>query len=103
MESGLDLFRVWISNQTWNENKETPSVNHKVEMMHTSVMNQVKKCFPEKTLKMTTDDTPLCNSKVTHIKRLKHREYNKHKSSEKWNNLNNRYKINLTEAKHKYY
>ena len=52
---------------------------------------------------MTSDDTPWCNSKIKHIKRLNNREYNKPRGSEKWKNPNNRYKIVLTEAKHKYY
>ena len=103
MESGLELFKSWISSQTWNENIETHSVNHKERMMHTSVMDQIKICFPEKNLKMTSDDAPWCNNKVKRLKRLKCREYNKHRSSTKWVDLNNQYKIVLTEAKHKYY
>ena len=52
---------------------------------------------------MTSDDAPWCNNKVKRLKRLKCREYNKHRSSAKWVDLNNHYKIVLTEAKHKYY
>ena len=70
MESGLELFKSWISSQTWNENRETHSVNHKERMMHTSVMDQIQICFPEKNLKITSDDAPWCNNKVKILKRL---------------------------------
>ena len=55
------------------------------------------------TLKIRSDDSPWCNDRVKKLKRLKSRDFNKHRSSQKWNNLNETYKACLSQAKLKYY
>ena len=102
-ESGQNLFKVWIQDKKWDQIKETQSVNIKVTLLHNELMDKVKECFPEKTLKITSDDSPWCNDKVKRLKRLKNREFNKHRSSDKWNKLNEKYKACLIQTKQKYY
>ena len=92
-----------IRKQSWEQIKNTHSVNMKAEMLHQTVMNKVSLCFPEKNIKVTSDDSPWCNEKVKKLKRLKAREYRKHRSSTKWKSLNEVYKTSLGEAKTKYY
>ena len=79
------------------------SVNEKINHFHNTLMNQVGDCFPIKNMKVTSDDSPWCNKKVKQIKRLKGHEFNKHRSSPKWFNLNTQYKSALVQAKKKYY
>ena len=102
-ESGQNLFGMWIKNQTWKINEETHSVNEKVEFLHNSVMNKISECFPLKTIKVTSDDSPWCNNKVKRLKRLKCREYNNHRSLIKWKDFNDKYKAALIQAKSQYY
>ena len=102
-ESGLNLFQLWIQEQTWDENKDTCSVNTKANLLHETLVTQVKLCFPEKTSKHTSDDAPWCNDKVKRLKRKKSREYNKHRRSQKWFDLEENYKLALNQAKRKYY
>ena len=94
---------MWIGSQTWTQISKTSCVNEKVSIFHDTVINKVKDCFPQKNLKFTSDDSPWCNKKVKKLKRLKGREFNKHRSSTKWFNLNLQYKCALSQAKKKYY
>ena len=54
-------------------------------------MIQVNKCFPEKQIQVTSDDSPWCTDKVKNLKRTKCREYNKHRKSSKWLELKDKY------------
>ena len=102
-DSGKHLFKLWIKERKWDHIKEASSIDTKVNILHNELINKVKDVFPEKTLKITSDDSPWCNDRVKKLKRLKSREFNKHRSSQKWNNLNETYKACLSQAKLKYY
>ena len=102
-DSGVKLFKVWIEAQDWEHVKESPTVDEKVDIMTNLLMKNIEKCFPQKEIKVTSDNAPWCNSKVRKLKRLKGREFNKHRSSVKWASLNKLYKLSLSEAKQKYY
>ena len=57
-ESGKNKFGVWIGSQTWNQIKETFSLNEKVTIFHNTLTDKVRDFFPQKTLKVTSDDSP---------------------------------------------
>ena len=102
-DSGLDTFKVWIQEQSWEQVKETHDVNTKTNLLLNILTAQFKKCFPEKELKHTSDDSPWICDRVKKIKRLKSREYSKHRKSVKWVKLEEQYKSVLVSAKQKYY
>ena len=102
-ESAMKMFGMWLRDQTWEEIKEAHAVNMKVHMLHNSIVQNVNNYFPEKKIKVTSDDSPWCNSKVKRMKRLKSREYNKHRSSDKWRDLDSKYKDCLSQGKIKFY
>ena len=102
-DSGIKFFSLWINEQDWHENKKTHDVNNKVQVLNKMLLETFHKNFPVKTSKVSTDDSPWCNDKVKHLKRLKCREFNKHRSSEKWDRLNKIYKTAVITAKNKYY
>ena len=102
-DSGLHLFGLWITAQDWQQNKQTHDVNTKVEILNKMLLESFQNNFPLKTSKVSTDDSPWCNDKIKHLKRLKCREFSKHRSSEKWQRLNKVYKSALTHAKTKFY
>ena len=89
------MFSLWIKDQEWTEINETHDVDHKVELLTSSVMEKVRQFFPEKLTKVTSDDAPWCSPKVRKLKLLKGREFNKHRSSIKWANLDKLYKSSL--------
>ena len=103
MDSGLNQFSEWIKKHSWNTIVEIFLVDEKVEQLYALVNQKVDECFPQKTLKFTSDDSPWCNDKVKNLKRLKGREYNKHRASQKWLELDRKYKLALVQAKQKYY
>ena len=102
-ESGKQLFGMWLKAMTWKQNEEAHEINKKVQLLQNLVMENVAKCFPLKTIKVTSDDSPWCNNKVKTLKRLKCRKFNKHRSSVKWKDLNDKYKEALIHAKSQYY
>ena len=63
---------------------------------------QVNRCFPEKEIKMSSDDSPWCTEKVKKIKRIKCREYSKHRKSPKWLTLKVKYDNVIKEEKTKF-
>ena len=66
-------------------------------------MNQINKCLPEKNIKITSDDSPWCNDKIKHLKRLKCREYRKHSKSDKWIKMHEKYQTVIKQEKQKHY
>ena len=97
------MFSEWLDKQNWESIKDTHSVDTKANVYHQTMTDQVNICFPTKTSKHTTDDSPWCNDNVKRLKILKCREYRKHRRSQKWTDLDLIYKSALSEAKLKYY
>ena len=64
---------------------------------------KLEEYLPVKKRKVCTVDQPFCTDEIKRIKRLKSREYNKHRRSIKWRDLNRRFKREVSSAKRKYY
>ena len=103
MESGINLFTLWVNKHQWTQLEETSSIDTKVEMFNTEVLNKINQCFPQKEIKLTSDDSLWCSEKVKKLKRIKCREYNKHRKSEKWLELKTKYDRVVKEEKTKFY
>ena len=97
------MFNLWLEEKDWKLTEEAHSVNQKIEIFNTTVLNHVDKCFPKKVIKVTSDDSPWCNSKIRRLKRIKGREYTKNRRSEKWVKMDESYKRVVKEEKTKYY
>ena len=74
-----------------------------MNLLYKSISEKVDIFFPVKEKKFTSDDSPWCSEKVKQLKRLKGREYNKHRVSQKWKDLNDQYILAMISAKNKYY
>ena len=66
-------------------------------------MNKRDELLPQKKRIISSDDQPFCSQEMKKIKRLKCREYNKHRRSVKWQTLNNAFKKEVIKAKRRYY
>ena len=64
MESGINMFTLWVNKHQWTQLEETSSIDTKVEMFNTEVLNQINQCFPQKEIKLTSYDSPWCSEKV---------------------------------------
>ena len=52
---------------------------------------------------ISSDDEPYFNEKLKIMKRRKCREYNKHRRSEKWYEMQNKYNLQLEKSKTEFY
>ena len=102
-ESGLELLKVWLEIQNWEEIENTPSPHHKAKLVHATLMDKINEVLPIKTIKVASDDQPWCNEEVKRKKRLKEREYRKHRKSDKYISLSKSYETSIKKAKSKYY
>ena len=59
--------------------------------------------FPEKECKIASDSKPFFNSKLQKLRRIKRREYAKHRKSAKWLKVKVRYDEELKNAKRSFY
>ena len=102
-QSGIDLFEHWVKKQTWEEVFIAKSVDEKSEILQNMVLDKVAEFLPEKKIKVSSDDQPFCNEKMKRLKRIKSREYQKHRSSKKWISLEDDYNKEVSTAKKHYY
>ena len=66
-------------------------------------LKKLNEFIPSKIRKISSDDQPFCTEKMKHLKRLKSREYNKNRRSNKWQKLNKLFKKEVSKAKKGYY
>ena len=102
-QSGIDLFGIWIRNQTWEQVLNAESVDEKSEILQNMLLQKLDEYLPLKKRKVCSDDQTFCTEEMKRIKRLKSREFNKNRKSVKWRELNNRYKKEVSLAKRRYY
>ena len=86
-KSGLSKFQSWIQEQTWREVLEEESVDMKAENLHNMVLNKLDELCPEKNRRISSDDRPWYTEELKRISRKKRREFNKHRSSNKYKSL----------------
>ena len=102
-QSGIDLFKYWLDNQSWKEVIEADTVDKKSEIFQNMLLEKLEEYLPTKKRKACTADQPFCTEEVKRLKRLKSREFSKHRKSIKWRELNRRYKKEVSSAKRNYY
>ena len=102
-ESGLELLRVWLRGYKWDEIVNTHSPNNKAKVLHKILMEKINEFLPIKHIKVSSDDQPWCNEEVKKNKRLKEREYKKHRKSQKYIALNIKYENSKVKAKSTFY
>ena len=67
------------------------------------LLTKCNEFLPIKRRVISSDDQPFCTEEMKRLKRLKSREFQKHRRSIKWRELNARYKREVSLAKKKYY
>ena len=91
-ESGIQLFRQWIEDYRWVELYSCTSAHKKAEIIQQTLMENYMRCFPIKTAKFSSDDSPWVTKCLKKLDRLRKREFCKNKQSAKWERLNNAFR-----------
>ena len=102
-ESGLQLFRGWIEEQRWTDIYSCRDIHEKADRFQKLVMENFYNCFPLKTMRICDEDEPWVTKGIKRLDRLRKREFDKHKQSEKWSRLNQQFQDKCDEEKRKYY
>ena len=100
---GLNKMSEWLENHDWGPILNEKSTNKKAESLQNILLVKFNEYFPEKKKVISSDDQPFVTQKLKSLKRRKGREYHKHRKSQKWVDLEEKYQKELTEAKSTYY
>ena len=101
--AGLEKFSHWIENHDWNEFYTIADVNEKVERFQELLQEKYLSCFPEKSLKVCTEDKPWISAELKNLNRKLKREFSKNKKSEKWFSLKKDFDKKCENEKKRYY
>ena len=99
-QSGMNCMRNWLMTQNWNEVYEAESADEKAIQLQSMLVQSFEKFFPEKTLKINSDDQPWITHKLKALDRKRKREFHKNRRSEKWKSLNKVFKQHVKVEKH---
>ena len=102
-DSAIREMGQWIQSQSWNEIYSIECPNLKAQKFEEILMEKVNLFFPEKCLKIDENDQPWVDTQLLKLDRLRKREYNKRKRSEKWTNLNQLFLERAEYLKESYY
>ena len=96
-------FGQWIQNQSWPDVYEAGNVHEKAQIFQNILLESYNKYFPVKEHKVCSEDKAWISKNLKKLDRCRKREFLKHKQSEKWTNLNEKFLKQSKEEKAKYY
>ena len=102
-QSGINLLKKWLNEQTWTEIFEAKSVDEKSEILQSLLLNKIDEVLHKAKRKISIDDQPFCTEKMKRLQRKKSREYRKNRKSMKWKEINLKFKKEVSRAKKDYY
>ena len=101
-ESGMLAFKLWLQNEPWNELYQSDTAHRKAELFYSKLLKKLDQYLPQKKMKIRSDDREWINSDIKSIDRRRKREYNKHKRSAKWEELDQKFQQKCEKAKINY-
>ena len=100
---GLKKFSNWVENYNWIELYKCEGVDKKVQLFQDTLVNKYEECFPETTLKISSEDKPWITSDIKKLDRKRKREFSRHCKSKLWKKLNQEFLEKCKVTKQKYY
>ena len=100
---GINKMRTWLISENWHQVLKQPCANLKADILQNILVSKFNEYFPEKRKVITCNDQPYYNMKLKKLKRKKLREYQKHRKSMKYKNLDAIYQNELSKAKNLFY
>ena len=92
-------MRSWLEVQCWSEVYIADSASTKAKVLQDMLVKSYKNFFPEKTQRVNSDEQPWISFKLKAMDRRRKREYNKHRTSDKWHTLDKDFKQSVKVAK----
>ena len=102
-QSGLDKFRDWFIDQTWEDVYNKESAHEKAEIFQKILVNKVDEIFPQKIRKINSDDQPWISFQLKKLDRKRKRIFHKERKSEKWKTIDKMFRKEAKTAKSQYY
>ena len=102
-EEYLQQMWEWIRNEKWDAVSHEGSAHKKASVLQQILLDKYHEYFPEKRIIISSDDQPYFSGRLSKLKRRKNREYNKHRKSKKWEEMNVAYVKELLRAKREFY
>ena len=96
-------MQQWLEKEDWAKVTQEESAHSKAEVLQNLLMSKYQEFFPEKIRNISSDNQPFYNDKLSRLKRKKNREYNKHRRSAKWKQMEKIYNDVLGLAKKTFY
>ena len=87
-ESGMAQFKIWLETEPWTDLYQRENAHDKAEILQNKLLEKLDKYFPQKTLKIRSDDREWISQEIKCLDRRGKREYSKRKKSLKWEKLN---------------
>lgn len=88
-------MQEWIDKEEWLELQGVISAHEKMEILQNILVTKYDEFFPEVSKTITSDDQPFYLNKLKRMKRRKNREFHKHRKSQKWNEMEKKYRSEL--------
>ena len=102
-ESGLRKMKTWFMEKTWEEVYCLESAHEKAELFQNILLQKLEEIFPEKILKINSDDQPWISFKLKRLDRRRKRVFRKERKSEKWKKLDKLFKQEMKSEKENFY
>ena len=95
-------FKIWLQTEPWTDLYLRENAHDKAEILQNKLLEKLDKYFPQKTLKIRSDDREWISQEIKCLDRRGKREYSKRKKSLKWEKLNKIFLEKCQKAKKDY-
>ena len=102
-ESGMRRMTDWFLDQNWEEVYKAESAHDKASLFQAKLMEALNNIFPEKIMKVSSDDQPWVTHRLKVLDRRRKRIFHKERRSERWKILNKLFKKEIKRAKSEFY
>ena len=92
-----------LANFDWNVLNDFSSISDKMYFFQTTILGMFRECFPLKRKRIFTQNEPFMNDVILKLRRKKRREFHKHRMSEKYIQLDQRYRELLSKSMKSFY
>ena len=101
-ESGMLEFKQWLQCEAWSELYALETAHEKADLFHQTLFEKLNSCLPEQTIKIRPDDKQWVNNEIKKMDRSMKREFRKHKKSDKWTTMKEKFEEKCKQAKQSY-
>ena len=102
-ESGMTKMKNWFIDQTWEKVYKAETAHEKASIFQNMLMEALDSIFPQKIMKVSSDDQPWVTHRLKVLDRRRKRIFHKERRSERWKILNKQFKKEVKRAKCDFY